>query len=353
MATIETRRGPDGKPAYRARVRLHGHSERTQTFKRKTDAKAWAESVESDLRRGRYVPTGEAMRRTVADMLDKYVRDYLPVKAHNKDRVKTQALLMWWREQIGHYALANVTPSVIAEFRDDLRKGAIRLNKQRSPATVNRYLAAISHAFKIAVQEWHWLEVSPMRGVGRYGESEGRIRYLSDDERERLLRACRNSNDADLYTAVVLALSTGMRQGEIRSLTWDRVDLTRGMIVLEETKTTRRRVPLVSHALALMRSRTVQSRYVFPSPRNREKPRSFRSALENAIREAGLSDFRPHDLRHSAASALAMNGASPSEIAAILGHKTLQMVKRYSHIADEHSAQVVRSMNEQLFGARE
>jgi integrase len=80
-----------------------------------------------------------------------------------------------------------------------------------------------------------------------------------------------------------------------------------------------------------------------------DKPTDIRDAWLKAVERAGLEDFKFHDLRHTAASYLAMNGASLLEIAEILGHKTLQMVKRYAHLADSHTAQVVERMNQAVF----
>ena len=115
----------------------------------------------------------------------------------------------------------------------------------RSPATVVRYMAAMSHAYSIAMREWQWVEDSPLRRVSKPKEPPARCRFLDDDERQALLVACKASTSPHLYTVVVLALSTGMRRGEILSLRWPQVDLARGRIVLDKTKNgDRRNVPL-------------------------------------------------------------------------------------------------------------
>ena len=357
MATIFKRTASDGKSSYQVKVRLKGYPAETGTFERLTDARKWASATETAMREGRHFKTGEAKRRTMAELIGRYIQDVLPGKPKNI-RIQTQQLT-WWRDQIGAYTLADITPSLIAEYRDKLAGGETVRGTQRSPATVNRYLAALSHVLTIAVTEWEWLDDSPMRKVRKPTESRGRVRFLTDDERPRLLKACKESGNSYLYPVVVLALSTGMRQGEIMGLSWDNVDLIKGRAILHETKNGERRaVAITGHALDLLKEmskvRRIDSKLIFPSkeiaPQKPQKPMDLRTPWEAALKKAEISDFKFHDLRHSAASYLAMNGASLAEIAEVLGHKTLQMVKRYAHLSEGHTARVVESMNSKIFG---
>jgi len=348
MASIQTRTNDGGKTSYRARIRLKGFPTETATFDRLTDARRWAQQTEAAIKEGRYFKTTEAKRHTLADLVERYSREYLPAKA---DGASQAYQLAWWSEQIGHHTLADVTPALVAEYRDKLAGGITRRHKRRSPATVNRYLAALSHAFTVAMKEWGWIDDNPMRKVSKPREPRGRVRFLSDDERARLLEACRNSANPHLYPAVVLALSTGARQGEIMGLEWSRIDLARGVATLEQTKNGERRaLPLTGLALDLLKQRVrrIDTDLVFPG-RNPARPVELRKPWLEALKAAGIEHFRWHDLRHSAASYLAMNGASLAEIAEVLGHKTLQMVKRYSHLSDQHTHDVVARMNARIF----
>jgi integrase len=372
MATISKRISQDGSISYQAKVRLKGYPVQSETFTRKTDAARWAAGVESAIREGRHFKTSEAKRHTLGDLVDRYVRDVLPQK---RDGKKQEAQLLWWKNQIGAYTLADVTPALIAEHRDRLysdpqKRGVYKL----SPATVSRYMAALSVAMNVCVMEWGWLEDSPMRRVTKPREPRGRVRFLSDQERNALLNACRSH--AQLYPVVVLALSTGMRQAEIMNLywkdpkdepsnAWGVVHLDSNRIILHETKNGERRVvPLVGHAhdqlKAINKVRRIDTELVFPAkkpPRGKLgeeqksiRPIDLRKPWEDALTAAEIDDFHFHDLRHSAASYLAMNGASLAEIAETLGHKTLQMVKRYAHLSEAHTAGVVSRMNEKIFG---
>jgi integrase len=355
MATIQTRKTQDGT-SYRVQVRLRGHPPVSASFGRKTDAKTWAQQTETAIREGRYFPTYEAKRRTLADLVDRFLeqtqakRDagYYATKKH---------LLTWWKEKLGDYTLDRCTPALIAEYRDKLLAeniGDKEKPEYRTPATANRFLAALSKAFSVAVKEWQWLQENPLKRVQKEKEPAGRVRYLSDEERKRLLEACRKSKLPELYLIVMLALTTGMRRGEIVGLRWPDVDLERRLIVLNRTKNRERRsVPIVPEVAELLRDhgkvRRLDTDLVFAS--DGKDPVWFDKYWYRAMRDAKVKDFRFHDLRHTAASYLAMSHATLAEIAAVLGHKTLAMVKRYAHLSDQHTEAVVERMTRKYFSA--
>ena len=373
MASIRKRTNKDGSVSYRVEIRLKGFPPQRATFKRRTDARKWAGQTEAAIQENRYFKTAEARKHTFGDLADRYIKETLPKKSASAQK-NQEAQITWWKKQIGHYTLGDVTAAQITECRERLLSEPNERGRMLGPATVNRYLAALSHAFNVAVNEWAWLEDSPLRKVKKPTEPRGRIRFLSDDktdsngktvdgERTRLLKACQASNNSYLYTVVVLALSTGMRRGEIMGLRLDDVDLHQGRATLHETKNGERRVvPLSGKALDLLKEhskvRNLKTSLLFPGKPIRSKdgkmiykPMDLRAPWLTALKKADIEDFHFHDLRHSAASYLAMNGASLAEIAEVLGHKTLQMVKRYAHLSEAHTAGVVASMNEKIFGA--
>lgn len=351
MATIETRTTPEGKTSYRVKIRIRGFPSQSATFERKTDAKNWAAQTESAIREGRYFKNTAAKKYTVGDLIARYLE-------HQQNRNRTRALdvgayLAWWDKEIGMYLLSDLSKTLILEKRDKLLQSGVNVER-RAPATVNRYMGVLSHAISVAVNEWEWLPAHPMKNIAKLPEPRGRVRFLDDAERARLLNACRQSPAAFLYPLVVLALSTGARHGELISLRWDQVDFTRQAIVLHDTKNGERRVlALAHHALEVLqdwhRARDTKTPLVFPSPRDATQPANSRPAWLDALKAAKIHDFRFHDLRHSAASYLAMNGASTNEIAEVLGHKTLAMVKRYAHLSEVHTAGVVEKMNKKIF----
>ncbi len=373
MAVIEKRKTQDGKTHYRVKVRLKGYPSQTSTHERLADAKRWAAETEASIREGRHFKTAEAKKHTLGELIDRYIRDVLPQK--KKSQKKQSAQLLWWKDQIGHHLLSDLSPSLIAECRDRLANGTTYRGAVRSPSTVIRYIAALSHALTVAVKEWGWIDDNPIRKVSKPKEARGRVRFLEQEGLVRLLQICKESKNPYLFPIVKIALATGMRFGEIINLNWNQVDMLRKLITLHETKNgDRRAVPLSSQALSvfadLQKSRPPHALLVFPRlPRSRssraaelENPSSLsreeleqiqksqksaviRSAWEQALIKAEIDDFRFHDLRHCAASYLAMSGASLSEIAEILGHKTLAMVKRYAHLSDTHKHAVIDRMN--------
>ena len=370
MANIEKRTTKDGSISYRAKVRLKGYPAQSATFARKTDASKWVQQTESAIRDGRHFKTSEAKRHTLSEMIDRYLREVMPGKP--KSSVDQTRQLTWWQEQLGSYSLADISAPLLSQYRDKLKNepyGEMTVDGKATPryrtnATVIRYMAALSHAFTIAVKEWQWLDDSPMRKVSKPKAPRGRVRYLSDEERTALLAACQSSSSKDLYIAVVLALSTGARQMEIMGMRWGQVDLSRAFITLFDTKNGEvRALQLASKALELMNERSkvrrIDTDLVFPgsNPKKKKpddlhptfKPVDLRTPFETALAKAKIVDFHWHDLRHSFASYLAMNGATLAEIAEALGHKTLAMVKRYSHLSQAHTAKVITSMNEKMF----
>jgi integrase len=345
MASIDKREGPNGT-TYRVRVRLRGEQARVRTFKRKTDAELWAKKIESDLGHGLYVPTTADRRRTLAELIDKFIAEQLPIRQRKADERNVRRALAWWKEHAGFVTLDKLTPQTIAGFRSQLSGRTVGVGANAKPvtqATVNRYLAALSAVCKWAWKELHWLPGNPVLSVTKGPENPGMIRYLSDDERVALLKACRESKDANIYCAVVLALATGARYSNLRMLTWEDVDFDSWRLRFKTTKNGEPRyVPVVGPAQGILQQQFERDptgkEWVFKGARNgapAELDMPWR-AVRKAAGLTGEKHCRFHDLRHTTASYLTMNGATLAEVAEALGHRTLMMAKRYSHQSGEH-----------------
>ncbi|WP_054075036.1 tyrosine-type recombinase/integrase [Comamonas testosteroni] len=362
MAAIRERKDQNGKVSYQAQVRIQGYPPQSKTFLRKTDAKQWAIQTETEIRTGMTIRKSTASKHTVREMLERYRDNVLIDKANGGKDHKTH--IAWWIDELGHYALSEVTTDLVTRSMDKLKKSKTRLGKSPAPATVLRYLMALSHAFNVARKQWNWCESSPVENVQRPKVKNERTRYLTDAEREALLRACKNSPNADLYLVVLLAISTGMRKGEIMGMRWQDIhtapDQSFTRVHLTKTKNDKARsVLLTSPALELMEERRIKqidslqakaaTGLIFPSAVNANQPVDLRKPWGSALQAAGIEEFRFHDLRHTTASYLAMNGASLLSISKVLGHQTTKMTERYSHLATSHIDEVVRSMNAKKF----
>ena len=289
---------------------------------------------------------------TVSQMINRYIKETAltrPAVVKNQN-----SHLQWWQKELGHYALDAVRASLLVECRKKLLAEQTCRKKLRAPATVNRYFSTLGRVYSVAIKEWEWLGISPLRNLAKLEEPAGRTRFLSEAEIKTLLRACAQLNYQDLYVAVVLALSTCARKMEIMTLRWEHINLKTGVIFLHKTKNkTIRAVPLQGHALELCRARyetsDCKTGLVFPGRLSPDTPMSLRKAWEEALQLAQIKNFRWHDLRHTGASYLAMQGATLTELSEVLGHKTLQMVKRYAHLSLPHTIQIVAKMNQRLF----
>ncbi len=304
MAVIQERKTAMGKIKYRALVRLKGYPPQSATFERKTDARKWIQDTESDIRNNRHFSKAEAKKHTLSDLIDRYEKLVLAIDPKNLKNKKTH--LDWWRNQIGCRMLSELNPALISQCRDYLLSEEISAGKKRSPATVARYMTSMSHAVNLAVKEWEWLEINPFSRVKKPTEPRGRVRFLDTEERDKLLAACQTSRSKALYPIVVLAISTGMRQGEILNLKWKDIDLSHSRLTLHETKNGERRaVPIVGLAhqvlSELSKVRRMDSQLVFPGT-DPEKPINMRAGFDLAVSNAKIEDFRFHDLRHTAAS---------------------------------------------------
>ena len=259
--------------------------------------------------------------------------------------------------------LGEITAHRIAQYdRDRVTHQSCR-KTLISPSTVNRELALLRHLLRLA-EEWGYIEKTPRIRLGR--EPQGRLRFLTEAEIARLLEACatRARKSAALLPVVTLALNTGMRKGEILGLEWARIDFARGILRLEETKTsTRREVPMNRAVYDALQPLYAAAQGELPAPaagERRQEPQGrvfrkrttsrawgdIRTAFEAARREAGLDDFRFHDLRHTCASWLVMRGRHLKEVQEILGHRQLSMTNRYAHLSPDRLRDAVASLED-------
>jgi integrase len=290
MATIQKRPNKNKTFSYRVMIRQSdGFPPAYKTFPTKEEAKHWGKQEEARRRQGCYFPAQQKAKHTLAELIDRYLMIILPTKP--KDARNARRQLEWWKARLGKYALQTISSDLIAQYRQELAEGCTSKKTKRSPSTVNRYLATLSTVMTYAVRECGWVSENPCLCVTKFQESKGRDRIASPDECGRLLKACKSSRNEHLALIVQLAITTGMRQGEILGLTWDCIDFERESINLKETKNGRpRTVSLVGQPLQLLREqflkRSPHTPFVFPAKKRFGKI-SIRKAWDEALKRQG------------------------------------------------------------------
>jgi integrase len=263
-------------------------------------------------------------------------RKYLRIRYQGEIPPRShEGRIEYWENIFGDELLINIT-------KRNIVSGLHVLPDKLSNSTINKYKGAASVVFSYACRELE-LPENPARYVSSLKEGGGRTRFLSSDERGRLFKVCRSSKWEKMYLIALMAITTGARKGELMSLEWSDIDLDRQTAFVKTSKNGEPKVlPLTDSVIReLQLFKTKDSSLIFASLIKPDKPYCFTKPWYRALKDADIEDFRFHDLRHSCASYLAMNGASLLEIADVLGHKQIQMTKRYSHLCIEHKAKLI------------
>ncbi len=313
------------------------NGERIATSTKQTDrtlAERWAASYRAAVQENRFLP--RAKDATLGDVLERYLEIHLRAK-NPKNYVDSKYKVRFLLSKMS----ANTPVSRLRSLADDYRawrmQSKVRSNgdKTVAPATVNRELSILKSATRKAL-EWGMISDDPLAGFKLARVSNARVRYLEDDEFDRLM----NVAHPELAPIILMARHTGMRQGEILNLEWSDVDLRRGWIRIRHSKNGEGRfVPLSARSTAMLSNTPHSNRVGLLFERHgvrMDRNGWLRDQFAKAVRQAGLIDFHFHDLRHCWASHAAMRGADIQTIAAILGHKTLRMTQRYSHLSAAH-----------------
>ena len=300
-----------------------------QQFSSRQEARDALESYKDELRHPKPAVVEPAPVRTFGAVVEAFLKQRTRRKTASEfERIARHLLGAFGKDTL----ITDITAECVAEYKA-ARLAITRNGEPLTAAAINRPLGLMRNVLRTALK---WKLVSEVVDIEFEEEHEGRIRWLTHEESLRLREACRQSRNAALLDLVELLLFTGMRRGEALGLTWDRVDRSRGVVILEGTKNGKsREVPLNARADAVIARRWTQGAkgLVFPS-RNWN---AYRNAWERARREAGLEeDFKLHDLRHTYASWLVQRGAKLQEVKEILGHSDLKMTLRYAHLAQQH-----------------
>lgn len=319
-----------GEGQYHVQIRKRGYPTQTKTFTKEADAKRWATIIESEMERGMFVSRSEAEATLVKEILQRYATEVLPTKrSEQSDKSRIKTLL----ETFGDYRLASLTSSQIAKFRDQ------RLQVV-GPQSVIHEINLLNRVLKTATMDWGISLPGglPTAQVRKPAKPRGRDRRITTDEIKQILEA---TESTELRTIVTLALETGMRRNEIASLQWEHIDLKKQTAHLPKTKTdVPRTIPLSKAAIAALKNFGKGHEGRVFALQGESMSQAFERACEP--HRANIQGVRFHDLRHEATSRLFEKGLNVMEVAAITGHKTLDMLKRYTHLRAEDLAKKLR-----------
>lgn len=293
-------------------------------------AEAIVGKVRVQIVEGRFFETRQEKERTFAEMMERYLREVSVRKAPEsclRDEQCADHLLPWFAEKL----LCQVSSKLLAEYK------VRRREEGAAPATINKELGMVRHAFNVAVREWEWCRESPMHRVAMEKVHNMRDRWLTVEEEKKLLIAATQW----LREIILFALHTGMRRGEILALQWQDVDLPRGVLVIMKSKNKERRtIPLNVRVFELLMGKQPKSiepgALVFTtSCGTRMNGRNLMRAFYSALEDAKIENFTFHDLRHTFATRLVQEGVDLYKVQRLLGHKTPAMTQRYAHHCPE------------------
>ena len=324
MASIRKR----GNLQWEARIRRKGMPVTCKTFETKFEAEKWAREIEAEMDRGAFASRSEAESTTLHEALERYIAEYIPKLAHSDKSERLARALQ--RRGIASRLMSAIRSKDVADFVREREIEGVSTN------TIRIDLALLSRLFEVAIGNWGMESLqNPVRRVARPKLPPGRERRLEPGEEERLLAA----GTPVLQTLIKLALETAMRREELATLTWRQIDLSRRIIILgaADTKNSEARtIPLSPRAIEILQALQVEQS-VHPSPTTSRlfpfQPDAVTKAMARACKFANIQGLTFHDLCHEATSRLFENtDLDVMEIRAITGHKSMQMLARYSHL---------------------
>jgi len=288
-----------------------GDRKQAQEFEDRLKAELW-----------RIQQLGEKPRRTWQEAVIRWLKD----TDHKADHAKDKAKFRWLNPYLGDKFLDEIDRELIDRIKDTKRSEA-------SASTVNRYLAVIRAVLNAARDDWEWIDKAPK--IKEYREPKIRVRWITPTEAQRLLAVL----PPHLSAMAAFSLQTGLRQRNVSFLRWDQVSLDRRTAWIHGDQTKNGKslaVPLNDEAIRVLhKQRDKQAEYVF-TYQGKPVERTTTKAWYKALANAGIDNFRWHDLRHTWASWHVQNGTSLQELMELGGWSSYEMVLRYAHLRSDH-----------------
>ncbi len=229
-----------------------------------------------------------------------------------------------------------ILPQTIEKFKETLR-----IERNLKNSSINRYLEILSKMFNLGIDNG-LITQNPVSKVKKLQEDNHKIRFLTTEEENRLYKALPDF----LKPIVTVALQTGMRKGEILNLQWNNIDFEYGFIELLKTKTGKaRKIPISDKLMEILKNQEKESDYVFINPETGLPYVDIKKSFNKAKEEAGIKDFRFHDLRHTVATRLVEKGIDLLVVMDILGHTNIETTMRYAHPIPKRKQDAISVLN--------
>jgi len=331
MASIQKRNS-----SFRVRITREGKSTLCATFYSRLEALQWAKQTQAQIRLGLYIDPDNPLKPSHGVLFEVAATHYIKTHSIHKRIVRCetsrlQILIKRW----GSLPISKVDKASVIRLRDDL------LKMGRSGETINHYFNTISKLFQMLNDEWDLDIANPVKGIKRMPPSQGRTKRVNPELEALLLSGCDHLSLPLLRSIIQFAIQTGMRRGELMGLTWADIDLPNRKAYLHQTKNGEpRQVPLTRQAMTVLEGLSREEEKIFPMGMDALRSqfgrlKDFTKTQWNGARTNPFDDLRFHDLRHEALSRLSDTGLNVIELSHISGHRTLGMLKRYTHPSHE------------------
>ncbi len=282
--------------------------------------------IRTEIIEGSYFEKPIGSKKTFKQLMVKFIAEHAPKVSGNMQKSYTTSL-KHLIPFFGETNLLSISPKMISRYK------VLRNDEGAAPASINRELSMMSKAFNIAVREWEWIKENPVSKISREKENNERDRWLSKNEEILLL----DKSPEWLREIILFAIHTGLRQDELLSLSWSRVNLLRKTIIIQETKNRKpKTLPLNKVALGILdqrsKVRSIKNNLVFLNKNGKKiHSNNLRLSFYTVLRRVGINDFTWHDLRHTFGTRLSQAGFDLYKTSKLMGHQDIKTTQRYAH----------------------
>lgn len=330
---------------------MKDHPPLSRCFDKLSEARFWASSIESKIRSNKLIPELESSKHTLKELIDSYLQMIKTSYDHQFDY--KQSHLSVFEKKLGGITLASISKSHFNEVVQEMLNEYTNRGKKRETSTVARYLSTMNHCINYAVNQLEWMPENPLNKLPAPPENEPKNRYLLPEELKKLIES--SSKQSDFFMGLVLILvSSALRIGEALDITPNDFEFETNSLIIRKTKNKKiRRVDLHGMAAAWLNEKIKKNKcrgksWKIFGGNTKSNYQKMRRKLIKSLDDAGIKNFTFHGTRHTTASYLAMNGSQLQDIMKVLGHGSMKMAQRYTHLMENYTSKKVKDLSENV-----